>query len=188
MEHRDVHAKIRYLLLSLVIVLAISFAWREGISSWLYGRCFSNTMLAAHDLSRDFQQYAGSHGGRLPSSNQWENALRSQNTAPGEISTDIYFADTMFWERPRRFCMNQALSLARLDSLQNPDKTILFYESTVSMRSAADNLTSFPPCEARNGHVVAVGFADGHVEELPCRERAIAVTRSLSYTKAAQQH
>ena len=139
-------------------------------------------MLIAHAIEFDAGvSYAQSHGGYLPDANHWEEALYPHKT---RAEADAYVqVPTLFWERPRRLAMNAALSNRNINTLKHRDKVILFYESVSPQHDASDNVASLPPCDARGGMSIATGFADGHVEEVPCTYRASVLKDSIAAMK-----
>lgn len=148
----------------------------------IYKRCLGKSIWITHAVEFDAGvSYAQSHGGCLPDANHWEEALYPHKT---RAEADAYVqVPTLFWERPRRLAMNAALSSRNINTLKHPDKVILFYESVSPQHDASDNVASLPPCDARGGMDIAIGFADGHVEQVPCAYRARVLKDSFAAMK-----
>ncbi|WP_119320814.1 hypothetical protein [Capsulimonas corticalis] len=131
------------------------------------------TMLRAHTVEEVLLAYAQDHGGHLPGVQNWENAVSAD--AAGGVTLR---ASTYFWERPRKFAFNPALSLRDLTKLPHSDRVILIYEAAAQSPSPSDIAGALPPCAARHGSSIAIGFADGHVEEISCSQRQAVLQRS----------
>lgn len=179
---RSNHSKILSILIGFCCVLATAAAVASLTLAPLHKRCLGKSMGITHAIEFDAGViYAQSHSGCLPDAHHWEESLYPHKT---EAEADAYVKiPTLFWERPRRLAMNAALSNRNINTLKHRDKAILLYESVSPQHDASDNIASLPPCEARGGMSIATGFADGHVEEVPCAYRARVLKNSLAAMK-----
>jgi prepilin-type processing-associated H-X9-DG protein len=102
-------------------------------------------------LSEALLRYAADHKHHLPDAVQWREAIRPY-LKPGQVFTcpNAKMGDG--------YAMEQRLSNADLDVLENPAETILLYETDAPQQRPRPPLT-----ETRHG-APNIAFADGHVK------------------------
>ena len=108
-------------------------------------------------LGRAMLQYAQDHGGALPSAETWTQALQPY------LDDEGVFRCPAVPELVCGYAMNTACSGARLDDLEEPEETVLLFDSTQGQLQAHDRGESLPrPGRHRGGnHLVG---ADGQVQ------------------------
>lgn len=118
------------------------------------------------------RQYADDHAGYLPSSLNWEDALRPYAVKDGVDLEKI--VTSPFLPGPRHFAMNKALSGVNILAHQKLGGNtypsigaigvVLFYDAISTIPNASGNLEPLPPLS--NDAQTAVGFLEVGVDAL----------------------
>lgn len=120
--------------------------------------------------------YAKEHDNHLPPGESWEQVLRPD---AGNIPLQV---PVLPGGAGKRVAMNKKLAGRSLDTIKDPSAAILFYESTATVPSPVDDLTSLVP--PGDPSPLILGFADGHIEEfVKPSEREQVLARSLEACK-----
>jgi hypothetical protein len=113
----------------------------------------ARSMIAVSLLCHAARAYAAEHGGRLPPAEGYPSALEKYM---GETSSDVLAATG-----DRRIAMNAALAGVSLESIGEPGRTVLFFETQPGGGRVGGRELLRPLAGPDEAYVI--GFADGHV-------------------------
>ncbi len=104
-------------------------------------------------------KYAKDHEDTLPPAKTWSDDLKAY------VNDDTVFQCVNEAGLPGGYAMNSKVAGKALAGIENPDKTVLFFETTSADRNAADPLDSLVP-EGRHNGGNYFAYVDGHVKWL----------------------
>jgi hypothetical protein len=118
-----------------------------------------------HQLCMAAEQYAASHGGKLPPADTWPEALKEGGyisdagvlTCPGKENAG------------RTYAMNAKLGGMRIEQVHNQSQTVLFFECSPGAPPSGGP-SDLPPEPPHTGGWT-IGFCDGHTELVPLNRR-----------------
>ena len=113
----------------------------------------AQSMIAMKILEDATRQFEADHDGRLPTADEFPEALERYISQGGE---------RLVLPPDRRIAMNAAVAGMRRDAVRNPDRTVLFFE-TRSDGPAVGGQEDLRPLNGGDD-VYIIGFADGRVD------------------------
>ena len=103
------------------------------------------------------QLYACRHEGKLPPADDWLNAIDASGNS-GWVGGPVYSS------RAVPIAMNIHLAAKTLDEINNPDRTVLFFEARTAGPLAGG--PELLPTTFRRDATCLIAFVDGHVEDV----------------------